>query len=482
MTNLFPYQVEAANHLVSMLRAHGAALDGSDTGTGKTFTACGVIKLLGVPTLAVVPKIAETAWHRAAAHVGTSLSTVGWEMVRTGRTPYGHWEHPLEAHEKTWVCTSCLATFKDHEVLLGAACRNNPDGHTLEERKVRHRYGRFVWSGSVGLLIFDEAHRAGAMKSLNAELVIAAKRQGIPTLALTATPACSPLNMRALGYLLGIHKLDGPCGFYPWSRRLGCRPHPVFKGWAWLVSADRQRQTMERLHKDLFPALGVRVRCGDIPGFPERVVEASLLDLDGAGRIDALYAAMRTALAELHEAKSADVDPDHPLTKLLRARQELELLKVPAVVELANDYLSSGQSVAVFVNFRQTIDELSARLKCDHIIDGTVTGDARQHVIDDFQADEAHCVLVNSKAGGICVSLQDLNGDRSRVGLVMPDPSVVTLRQVFGRLHRQGGKSTAYYRVILAAGTKEEDIHRKFTAKSNNLDALLDSDLMPDEN
>jgi hypothetical protein len=35
--------------------------------------------------------------------------------------------------------------------------------------------------------------------------------------------------------------------------------------------------------------------------------------------------------------------------------------------------------------------------------------------------------------------------------------------------------------MILAAKTKEEDVFKKFNAKSNNLDALLDSDLVPDD-
>jgi hypothetical protein len=61
----------------------------------------------------------------------------------------------------------------------------------------------------------------------------------------------------------------------------------------------------------------------------------------------------------------------------------------------------------------------------------------------------------------------------------MPDTSAVTMRQVFGRLPREGGKSTAYYKIVLAAGTEEEEVHKNFNVKSSNLDALLDSDLVP---
>jgi superfamily II DNA or RNA helicase len=234
---------------------------------------------------------------------------------------------------------------------------------------------------------------------------------------------------------------------------------------------------MEGIHKQIFPASGVRVRTEDIPGFPKRIVEASLFDLKNSGRIDELYAEMRAAITELRTTQETDVDPENPLTKLLRARQEIELLKVPVVVELIEDYLAQDKSVAVFVNFSQTINELSLRLGCKDIIDGRHKN--RDEVIDNFQEDRIYSVLVNSKAGGISIGLQDLRGERGRVGIVMPDTSAVTMRQVFGRLPREGGKSTAYYKIVLAAGTEEEEVHKNFNVKSSNLDALLDSDLVP---
>jgi hypothetical protein len=61
----------------------------------------------------------------------------------------------------------------------------------------------------------------------------------------------------------------------------------------------------------------------------------------------------------------------------------------------------------------------------------------------------------------------------------MPNHSAAKMRQLFGRLPRDGGKSTAYYRVLLAAKTIETNIHRALRTKLNNLDALNDADLNP---
>jgi hypothetical protein len=87
---------------------------------------------------------------------------------------------------------------------------------------------------------------------------------------------------------------------------------------------------------------------------------------------------------------------------------------------------------------------------------------------------------LNSEAGGVCINLQDLDGNFPRVGLGMPVQSAVTFRQLVGRLPRDGGKSTAYYRFLFAAGTCEVAMRRSLANKLDNLDALNDADLCPE--
>lgn len=58
------------------------------------------------------------------------------------------------------------------------------------------------------ILIFDEAQRCKTMRSQNAELLIAAKQSGFPTLLCSATATSTPLEMRALRYALELHHLD----------------------------------------------------------------------------------------------------------------------------------------------------------------------------------------------------------------------------------------------------------------------------------
>ena len=225
---------------------------------------------------------------------------------------------------------------------------------------------------------------------------------------------------------------------------------------------------------------GIRMRIDEIPDFPECDIQAELYDLKAADKINQLYAKMAGYLAELKEHSKYDKDSEHPLTKRLRAREEIELLKVPLAAELARDAIEKRFSVAIFLNFASSLKALSHALGTNCIIDGSVTGAQRDRNIGDFQENKERAILVNIKAGGVSMSLPDLDGEHPRLGLAMPTDSAVDMLQVFGRLPRHGGKSKSHYRVLLAAGTCETKTYDAFQTKAGNLAALNDGDLRPE--
>lgn len=324
------------------------------------------------------------------------------------------------------------------------------------------------------MVIFDEVHRA-CNDSLNEETVLAAKRQRLYCLALSATPGSSPLHLRALGYLLDLHKF---VDFDSWCYKKGCRRVPV-SGMRWQVSESEQLRIMGDIRQQLIPARGIRLTKADIPNFPDCHISAELYDLPDkdTAELDALYKEVSESHLKLEERKKLDINPESPLTKRLRARQLIELLKVPVATELGRDYREKNHSVIFFVNFRATIDELKKRFPEAGVIDG-ITPD-RTETVDRFQCNSTRELIVNAAAGGECLSLQDLFGDFIRVGLVFPGDSAIKMRQLLGRLARDGGKSAAYYRVLFASRSVEVPMRRALAAKLNNLDALVDGDLQP---
>lgn len=469
---LRPHQHQPAQELLEILRRFGSGVDLSATGTGKTYVAAAVAKMVNQPTLVIAPKIALTQWQRAAEHFGDSFSVIGYEMLRSGGTPFGRWQHgnPPPREERLFFKCQCC-----QQINPSGPCYAHHLGiHCLETKVKSHHYGRFIFHPSVKLIIFDEIHRCG-LDSLNSDMLIASKP--LKVLGLSATAACSPLNMRALGFLLDLHRLTN---FEYWARKVGCSRLPGVPGLRWTASKTDQQKFMLAIRDQIIPSRGVRISTEEIAGFPDCQIQAELYDLPAkdSAALNALYLEVAESLNLLEEKKKSDQSPEHPLTKRLRARQQIELLKIPIAAELGEDFREQDCSVVWFVNFRQTVCELQKRFPEALVIDGLDTN-SRQNSIDLFQSNHCRELIVNNAAGGVALSLHDLQGDFPRVGLVMPCDSAVTMRQLFGRLARDGGKSAAYYKVLFAAKTVETQMHRALTQKLNNLDALLDGDLQP---
>lgn len=426
---LLDYQKPAVAALVRSLRQFGHAIDASDTGTGKTYSTLGAAREMGLTPTVICPKAVIPSWIRAAKHLGIACNAINYEKVRTGNTPYGK-----------WVLVKGLGNVE-----------------------------RFQWSQQVGMLIFDEVHRCKSTKSQNADLLIGAALQGLPTIAASATAATNPMEMRALGFLLGLHGLRD---FWSWAEAHGCYRNQ-WDGWEW-GGAD---EDIAAIHRQVFPAKGIRVRISDLGDtFPKTQIRTELIPVSAPDKIDRAYASVREAIAEVHEKARSDSSGAEHLTAQLRARQVSELQKIPALIELAKDAIAERRSVFIGVNFSDSIDAVRTSLKdipCS-IIRGEQTADERQRNIDAFQSDKTRVVIANLRAGGVGVSLHDLNGRFPRTALICPGWSPTDLKQALGRVWRAGGKSTSIQRILYAADTVEERVAERIEERLRTLAILND--------
>jgi len=71
---------------------NNAALDSSDTGTGKTVCAVEATKALGKKAFVICPKIVIPSWEKTIQEQGAnSIGVINYEKLRTGKTRFGHW-------------------------------------------------------------------------------------------------------------------------------------------------------------------------------------------------------------------------------------------------------------------------------------------------------------------------------------------------------------------------------------------------------
>lgn len=457
-------------------RKVNARLDGSDMGTGKTYIALFVARAMGLPVFVVCPQTSIAVWNKAIREVGVKaeIHVGNYETYIRSTTPYFKCVERIQA-EREHADAVAIYEAKCLEAGDQAYQILRPKRRIVEDNSFEVHIPRNT------LIIIDESHRCKGLDSQTAELMLGIARLNqkdplaYPVLALSATAATSPADMKALGLLLGIHEGDD---FESWARMNGC----ATSAWGKLEYLGGAEGLLG-LHKKIFPKHGSRIRIQDLPKgmFPETIITSEAYDMGAdSNKIQKVYDDMERELDNFMNGKSTSKGMS-PLTIILRARQKVELLKVPAFVEMAKDANASGHRCLIFVNFKETLYALQDRLKTQCVFHGE-NRSTRNEWLKRFQANDPVCknMILNVAAGAESISCQDLDGRYPRFSIISPNWSAFKMHQCFGRTHRDGGESTSVQRLVYAARTIEQRVSEKVKWKLNNLSALNDGDFMSD--
>ncbi|MEI6196868.1 MAG: helicase-related protein, partial [Verrucomicrobiota bacterium] len=251
-----------------------------------------------------------------------------------------------------------------------------------------------------------------------------------------------------------------------WLLDHGCTPG-IWGGFTLTDDLMDQAEAMAKINAEIFPKHGARMRKELIPGFPQTQIDAKLI-ADETGQAQTLAEELRVAF----KGKS-------PLALMMKLRQELELLKVPYVVELARDAALTSK-VVIFVNFKKTVAALRKALKPDFgevpAIDGDNKADDREDIKQRFQANAIPILIANNQAGGVGISLHDPVDKVERTSLICPCYNSKDLKQVFGRPQRDGGGFSRQLMVYFV-DTVEEQVAIRVLNNIGNIDQLNDAQL-----
>ncbi len=433
---LRPWQVDAVSKIVSSLNKWGCAVDGSDVGVGKTYTACGVARELNMDIMVVCPKAVMESWRRVIKnhfkYWGKCVGIINYESLRTGRTD------------------SIYASY-------------------VKRRDTRRK--EFVWKVPKNtLIVWDEAQKLKNAKTKNSETCLAALKQGYKMLFCSATMATNPLELRTIGQCIRLFKSSKQ--YYEWAYA-----HGVVRG-RFGMEFTGDRKSLAKLSNDIFTNRGIRLSRDTIPNFPESqiIAECYEMEKETSDKINRVYDEMQSELAKIEKQLKKDKGQTQ-MVAILRARQKVEMFKVPLIIEMAEEGIENGMSVAIFCNFTETINALSDRLNTKCIVNGVVSDKDRQRAIDDFQSDKSRVILINIAAGGAGLNLHDLNGNFPRLALICPSYSAVLMRQATGRVWRDSAKTKSIQKIVFVANTVEEQVCSSVNQKLSNLDLLNDGDL-----
>lgn len=428
MKTLYPKQREAFDFFVNCQESGSNTLDSSHVGTGKTVVAAHLAKHLNRPVAVLCPKAVIPSWQRELAEIGIEpLFVLNYEKIRTGKT----------------------------------------DFMSKRGKKIMQ------WKIPKDTIIFvDEVHKCKGPYTQNAQLLVSLITQGYSVHAMSATAAEDPTEMRPIGFALGLHNLNkadkGLKSWFGWMMQYGCFQNE------WNAWELKRGAKLKDLNKVMYNKNVKKLTVDDFPdSFKDNRVFIEPVAFGSATKIAKAYKELGITpeiITNLIENGTVE-DSDWVLVNLLRARQLAESLKAKDMADMAKDYIDQGHSVVLFVNFTDTANTLSTLLKCKSIVGGQ-TAVERQQIIDDFQEDKEHVIVVNTAAGGTGISLHDINGNRQRISLISPTFNVKDHLQALGRIHRNGAKSDAIQKILVASDSIEEHVMRVVEQKSDNLNTL----------
>lgn len=422
IAKLLNYQIPHCLSMIFAFENSNIIIDASDTGTGKTYCSLAICKQFGLKPIIICPKSVIQNWKDVSEYFEIEPENIiNYEkVINTSFSKDNVESYPFVLFNKEE---------KTYEWLLQPS----------------------------HIVILDEVHRCKNSKTLHSQLLSSLRVVNNKVIMLSATLADKIKLFKNFGYVMKFY--DKPTNFSGWIKKLAI-PH--------------KKDEAIALNKKLFPNYGGRMKIKDLGDmFPKNDIRAKCYQMTNADKIAEQYKLIEDSYADIKDkAEKARVK----LVQIIRARQAIEILKVPTFIQLIKENIIDGKSSVVFVNFNETMRMIAEELKVKCLVHGEQSIEERNQNIKDFQANTKTIILLNIRAGGVGVSLHDLVGSHQRVSIISPTWSAQDFVQTLGRIHRAGGKTDAIQKVIFCEGTIEEFICDTLKYKLENLSKLNDGD------
>lgn len=475
---LLSFQVAHVYQLMEVLRVKNRVIDASDTGTGKTYCAIATCALLKLTPFIICPKSVISNWVNVCREFEIPyLGVSNYEMLKGGKYYTENYEKvkcPYMDMNMTPISQKIIKEEKKKENIIDKQDVKEPINKkeiVITKNKIKQYKKDYTFYLPTNvLIIFDEAHRCKNWSSQISSLLVAISKSNSKIMMLSATLTDKVDCFKPFGIVLGLYaNLDG---YRPWIKSQEIMNKIKNK------NDDESTRRLRIIHNTVFPYYGSRLKISELGDlFPSNSITANAYYLEEHDKVEALYKEVNEELHTLSELEKGSLG----LGVLIRARMRIEMLKVSLFMDLAQEGIDNGYSVAIFVNYTGTLEYLCYHMKVDCIIKGGQTMEDRDKMINDFQSNKKKVIIVMQQAGGVGISLHDIHGNHPRMSIISPSWSGYETRQTLGRIHRAGSKTPAIQKLVYVAQTYEEQIAKIIQLKLRTIDALNDGDFEDDK-
>lgn len=405
---LYREQKDHVCSLVSCLQYKPGAIDGSNTGSGKTYSAIATVRRLGLKPIIICPNVSTSSWKDVCRLFDTEpVSIINYESLNRECSIKGvvEWDKVIEKFK--WIVPNprrCVA-------------------------------------------IFDEAHKCKSMNSFNGMALIEASKK-FKTLLLSATICDKPKSFLVYGYVLGFYK----------SIKSGRR-------WVDRLYAQEKRELSSKdniLHKFIFPEYGSKM-VNKIDDYDNEIEVATYpIEKKVSKKIDRSYEKMSKAEKANRLSLITKLREKVEKSKInIIIREADKYLNEGNSVVIFINYRSNFAKLEEHFNYQ----EISK-------IYGGQTDADRQYQIENFQTNRNKIILIMIQAGGTSISLHDQSGKNPRVSLISPSFSGIELVQALGRIYRCGLNSHVLQKIIYTDTKIEKRLANIIRNKIKFLDDL----------
>lgn len=477
---LLSFQVAHVYQLMEVLRIKNRVIDASDTGTGKTYCAIATCALLNLTPFIICPKSVISNWVNVCREFEVPyLGVSNYEMLKGGK-------YYTENYEKVKCPYMDIEAIPLNDKVIKKEIKeekiiNNQDIKQPINKKEFNKKKNFIQQYKTTykfylptniLVIFDEAHRCKNWSSQISELLVSLSKSNSKIMMLSATLTDKVDCFKPFGVVLGFY--NNLNGYRPWVKSQEIMNKAKFNK----MAIDEETKRLYIIHNAVFPHYGSRLKIAELGDlFPHNNITANAYYLEEHEKVEALYKEVNEELKNLSNLEKASKG----LGLLIRARMRIEMLKVSLFMDLAQEGIDNGYSLAIFINYTATLEYLCYHMKVDCIIKGGQSMEERDMMIKDFQDNKKKVIIVMQQAGGVGISLHDIHGNHPRMSIISPSWSGYETRQTLGRIHRAGSKTPAIQKLVYVAQTYEESIAKLIQNKLRTIDALNDGDFEDDK-
>ena len=418
-------------------------LNFSDPGTGKTRVCIEAVEQLGLPVLVVAPKsILTCAW----AHDFDSYAPNVTYSVATAKN-------------------RAAAFRKDTQVVI-----TNHDAVTW----LRHnmKYGdRF----RKGVMIVDESTSMKTPKAMRSKACVELRNTFFEyAICMSGTPTPQGIiDIWNQAYIVDKGKRLGSSYFRFKNLCYTPQKRGVYTEWT-------EKPGVAEAIMDLLSDITIRNRRQDCMDLPEHQLVERFIDLSPT-HMRKYNELKRNAMVELESGEVNAVNAAVLLNKLLQLASGAVYDEHGAAhvvdtdrYELVMDLVEERSHSLVVFNWRHQRDQLiklAEKRKIPHaVVDGSVTGDKRNRVVDEFQEGKHRVLFIHPKSAGHGLTLT------RGVATIWASPTfdAELFEQANARIYRGGQTEKTETILISAAGTVDQSTYAALNNKRLNMMNLLE--------